>query len=58
MVSEAQKKAVKKYNEKRKRFTIDFYPTETELYEHLLKQPQKMTYIKNLIKQDMKKDGI
>lgn len=53
-MSEALKKAKRKYKSKVKRFSIDFYPTETELYEHIQKQPQKQTYIKNLIKTDIK----
>lgn len=53
--SEAQKKAVRKYKEKVKRLTLDFAPTELELYEHLSKQPKKQTYIKDLIRADMKK---
>lgn len=56
-MSEAAKKAKKKYKAKVKRFSIDFYPTEVELYEHIQKQPQKQTYIKNLIKTDIKKKG-
>ncbi len=54
-MSEALKKAKRKYKSKVKRFSIDFYPTETELYEHIQKQPQKQTYLKNLIKTDIKK---
>lgn len=55
MTSEAQKKAVKKYKEKVKRFTVDFAPTEMDLYDHLQQQSKKQTYIKNLIRADMKK---
>jgi hypothetical protein len=55
MTSEAQKKAVKKYKEKVKRMTIDFAPTEMDLYEHIQKQPKKQTYIKDLIRADMNK---
>jgi hypothetical protein len=54
MTSEAQKKAVKKYKEKVKRMTIEFHPTEMELYEHIQQQPKKQTYIKDLIRKDMK----
>ena len=54
MTSEAQKKAVKKYKEKVKRLTIDFHPSEADLYEHIQKQPKKQTYIKELIRKDMK----
>ena len=55
MTSEAQKKAVKKYKEKVKRMTIEFYPSEADLYEHIQKQSKKQTYIKDLIRADMQK---
>ena len=55
MTSEAQKKAVKKYKEKVKRMTIEFYPSETDLFEHIQKQSKKQTYIKDLIRADMGK---
>jgi uncharacterized protein (DUF169 family) len=55
MTSEAQKKAVKKYKQKLKRITVDFYPTEDELWEHINKQDKKQTYIKDLIRADMEK---
>lgn len=53
MTSEAQLKAVKKYKQKVKRITIDFAPTETELFDHIGKQPNKQGYIKSLIRADM-----
>lgn len=56
-MSEAQKKAKKKYQAKVKRFTVDFYPTEAELIEHLAKQPKKQTYIKDLIRADIKSEN-
>ena len=61
MPSEAQKRAAKKYKAKYnketlKRITIDFYPSEAELWEHISTQPKKQTYIKNLIREDMKKE--
>lgn len=52
-MNEAQKRAKKKYQSKVKRFTVDFYPTEEELFEHLAKQPKKQTYIKDLIRADI-----
>lgn len=55
MPSEAQKKAVKKYREKVKQMTIQFYPTEMDIYDHIQKQAKKQTYIKDLIREDMKK---
>ena len=56
MASEAQKKAIKKYREKVNRITIEFSPAEQELWERIQSQPQKQTYIKNLIREDMKKE--
>ena len=59
-VSDAQKKAAKKYKEKYNkeklnRFTTDFYPGDAEIWEHLQQQPKKQTYIKDLIRKDMEK---
>ena len=56
-LTEAQQKAKEKYQAKVKRFTVDFYPTEQELWEHLQAQKNKQGYIKQLIKQDKEKDG-
>jgi hypothetical protein len=53
METEAQKKAKKKYMSKVKRLTIDFYPSESDLIKQIEKQPQKQTYIKNLIRADI-----
>ena len=55
MTSEAQKKAVRKYKEKVKRLTLDFHPSEADILDHINSQPKKQTYIKNLIREDMKK---
>jgi hypothetical protein len=56
MRSEAQKRADQKYKkEKAKRTYIEFYGTDADIWEHLQEQPQKQTYIKNLIREDMKK---
>jgi hypothetical protein len=58
MPSEAQKRAAKKfkekYKEKVKRITVDFYPADAELWEHIQSQNKKQTYIKDLIRRDMK----
>lgn len=54
-MTEAEKKAKKKYLAKGKRLTIDFYPSEADLIEHVEKQPKKQTYIKNLIRADKEK---
>lgn len=55
MVSESQKRANKKYREKSNRMTIDFYPTDSDLWNHIQSQPKKQTYIKNLIRADIEK---
>ena len=53
---EAQRRAIENYKKKSvKRLTVDFYPTEADIYEHLSKQEKKQTYIKNLIREDMNK---
>lgn len=54
-ISESQKKAIRKYKKKVNRITVDFYPTEDELWEHLQAQGKKQTYIKDLIRADMEK---
>ena len=51
----AQRKAVKKYKEKVKRITVDFYPSEEDIWQHIQNQPKKQTYIKDLIRKDMTK---
>lgn len=43
----------KNYKKKCWRLTIDFYPTEEVLRKHVESQPQKQTYIKNLIRADL-----
>ena len=55
MATEAQRKAAKKYMEKVKRITIEFYPTEADLVEHINRQQNKQGYIKSLIRADMGK---
>ena len=55
-MTEAEKKAKRKYLSKGKRLTIDFYPSEADLIAHIEKQPQKQTYIKNLIRKDIKEN--
>lgn len=57
MLSEAQKRAKTKYRaNKVKTVYLEFYPTETDLIKHLDKQDKKQTYIKNLIREDMKNE--
>lgn len=55
-MKESQRNAKKKYLAKGKRMTIDFYPSEADLIEQIEKQPQKQTYIKNLIRQDIERN--
>lgn len=61
MATDAQKRAKSKYEkEKVKAFNLRFYPADSELYEHLAKQPNKAGYLKDLIRKDMDsrcKDG-
>ena len=56
-ISPAQKKALGKYKAKVKRFTVDFPPSDLELWEQLNKQPNKQGYIKALIRADMERGG-
>lgn len=52
-MTEAEKKAKKKYRAKGKRLTVDFYPSEADLIAHLEQQEKKQTYIKDLIRADI-----
>lgn len=56
-MSEAQKRAKKKYREKIKRVYLDLYPSEADLIEQIEKQPNKQGYIKRLIRADMERGG-
>lgn len=56
MANDAQRKAIKKYKKKVNRITVDFYPTEDDLWEHINNQSKKQTYIKDLIRADMEKN--
>lgn len=51
--TDAQYRALKKYKSKVKRITVDFPPTDAELWEHIQNQPNKQGYIKSLIRADM-----
>ena len=42
-------------SEKRVVRVTEFYPTEKDLIEHIENQPKKQTYIKDLIRADMRK---
>lgn len=53
---ECQKRADASYKKKStKQVGLRFFPADMELYEHLQKQPNKMGYIKELIRRDMEK---
>lgn len=54
-MTDAQRRAAKTYDKKIKRVVVEFFPTDSELIEHLNKQEKKATYIKNLIREDIKK---
>ena len=56
MATEAEKKAKKKYREKGNRLYIDLYPSESDMIEHIEKQPNKQGYIKGLIRADIEKN--
>ena len=56
MATEAQRKAKNKYRDQGKRLTVDFYPSEADLIEHIEKQSSKQGYIKSLIRADMEKN--
>lgn len=53
--SEAQLKAVAKYKQKVKRITLEFHPSEEDLWQHIQNQSKKQTYIKDLIRKDISK---
>ena len=58
MVTEAQKRASKKYHkEKLVQRVVRFSPREADLLAHLDAQPNKAGYIKALIRADMEKVG-
>lgn len=58
MTTEAQRRAIQNYKKKVKRITLDFSPAENDLWEHIQSQDKKQTYIKNLIKADMKNGAV
>lgn len=57
LTSESQRRAVQKYKQKTptKKVTIEFFPGDMDLYDHLQSQGKKQTYIKSLIRADMEK---
>jgi hypothetical protein len=57
MASEAQKRAVKEYRKKTKKLQLEFSPAEEELWQHIQSQDKKQTYIKDLIRKDMRESN-
>lgn len=54
-LTEAQKRAKQKYNEKVVKVTIEFYPnTDADLIKKVKEQASQQGYIKELIKKDLK----
>lgn len=56
-MTEAQKRAQANYRKKCKKVSFEFWPTEQDLLDHYEKQPQKRTYLKDLIRADMTREG-
>ena len=54
-MKDSQRKALKKFKADVKRLTVDFPPSEADLYDHVQAQEKKQTYIKRLIREDMEK---
>ena len=55
-MTEAQKRAKAKYQEKVRTFRIDVYPTETDILHKLTSVEKYSTYIKNLIRADIERE--
>lgn len=55
-MTDAQKRAKAKYQEKVRTFRIDVYPTETDILKKLTTVDKYGTYIKNLIRADIEKE--
>ena len=54
-MTDAQRKAKAKYKaEKVKKILVEFYASDTELWDRLQEQPNKQGYIKDLIRKDLK----
>lgn len=54
-MTDSERRAKNKYRKKLTRMLIEFYPTEKELVDKVNEQPRKQTYIKNLIRADIKR---
>lgn len=58
MKTEAQKRAKLKYKKKCRELRITLYPTEQDIISKIESVGQYSPYIKGLIKQDIKSNGI
>lgn len=60
-MNDAKKKANKKYKKKVERTYIELYPSDGDIKERFAEREEhgegKQTYIKRLIREDIKKDG-
>ena len=52
-LTEAQKRAKAKYNQKVAKVTIEFYPAEADLLKKVQEQESMQAYIKELIRKDL-----
>ena len=52
-LTEARKRAKANYNTKVKRISVEFYPSEMDLYEKVKSQESIQKYIKELIRKDI-----
>lgn len=57
-VSEAQKRAVRKYRQRMKSITIEFSPNEYGLYNSIKANGPSATYLKDLAKADLDEKGV
>ena len=53
-LTEAQKRAKAKYNSKATKVSVEFYPQDAELLKKVQEQENKQSYIKELIRKDLK----
>ena len=58
MPSDAQKKATARYRrENVKQITVQFFPADMDVYEHIKSQDKIAAYIKRLVREDMERAG-
>ena len=53
-LTEAQRRAKAKYNEKVIKVQIELYPQDADIIDKLKEQPSKQAYIKELIRKDIR----